>query len=148
MQRKMFSLLTWHTQILQNKLQPCLSRKMQAAGYLYDGYNTYPWGSNEAFCWYNSNTDSLTLFHRKAETLTALQAIHFPTYIPIQRAGYGSQTMVAFFFDPLHQNFTNYIPNPANAFNMMEINIKENKAGNLWCTSAKGLYFDVNTKQF
>ncbi len=35
--------------------------------FYFDGYNTYPFGSNEAFCRYNSNnTGSLTLFHHKA----------------------------------------------------------------------------------
>ncbi len=48
--------------------------------FYFDGSNTYPYGSNEAFCRYNSNTDSLTLFHHKAgdansiasDTLTCL----------------------------------------------------------------------------
>ncbi len=120
--------------------------------FYFDGYNTYPYGSNEAFCRYNSNTDSLTLFHHEAGEVNSiasdtLSGLYTDSKGRLWITNYGGLSL----FDPLHQNFTNYVPDPENAFKNTYVNItiKEDKAGNLWCNSNKGLYyFNINTKQF
>ena len=119
--------------------------------FYFDGYNTYPY-SNQAFCRYNSNTDSLTLFHHKAGDANsiasdALSGLYTDSKGRLWIPNYGGLSL----FDALHQKFTNYIPDPANAFEAISYypNIEEDKAGTLWCSSDKGLNrFDVNTKQF
>lgn len=125
----------------------------QQPGIFYmDTYNTYPFPGNEAFGRYSSNTDSLTLFrHREGDTNSiasnTLSGFYTDSKGRLWVSNFGGLSL----FDASDQKFTNYVPEPSDAFKntLVFITIKEDKAGNLWCNSEKGLYyFNVNTKQF
>jgi signal transduction histidine kinase/ligand-binding sensor domain-containing protein len=125
----------------------------QHEGIFYmDTYKPYPFPSNEAFGRYNSNTDSLTLFHHSASDTNSIASDTISDFYTDSKgrlwiSNFGGLSL----FNASDQKFTNYFPEPANAFENTRvfITIKEDKAGNLWCNSEKGLYYlNINTKQF